>query len=142
MDDAHDLPGGVGHLFHGAHGEINLLDIFRSAEVAGDGVGNEDGLILDLRIPQIRNGLFENADDGERNAGDFEGLSDGGVVAAEAALSKKFTHHGALGVGGLVFFVEEAAVRYEEVADVLVLWADAEDQRIFGDAAAEADAVV
>ncbi len=98
LDDALDLFGGVGHLLHGAHGKVNLLHVFRSGEVTAHRIGNQDGLVLNLRIAEVGHGLSEDANDGEGDAENLKGLADRRVGAAEAFLGEEFGDHGTLDV--------------------------------------------
>ena len=88
-------------------------------------------------------GVFdEDAADGEGDAADGDGLVDGCGVGAVDFLGHGSDDDGDLGVGGGVLVVEEAAGDDPEIADLLVLRADAEQSGFLGDAAADGDAVV
>jgi hypothetical protein len=115
---------------HGAHGKINLVYIFSAGEVAGDGKGNQDGLIFDLRFAKVADALTEDADDGEGDSADLKVLADGRVIAAKALVGELFSDHGALDMGNVIVVVKEAAHGNQQVADVLILRAYAEDERV------------
>ena len=68
-----------------AHGEEDLLDGVGAGEVAGDGVGDEDGLLADLGLPEGVDALLEDADDDEGNALDGDGVVDGVASASRRA---------------------------------------------------------
>ncbi len=142
MHNLPDLLGGVRHLVHAAHRKVDLVHILGSREVARHGKGNQDGLVLDLRFAKIGHALLEDADDGERDAGNLEGRTDGRVFAAEARARKQLGDHGAADVSAVVLVVEEAAVGHQQVADVLVLRAHTQHQRVSKDASAKPDAFV
>src|ERR1039458_712237 len=103
---------------------------------------NQDGLVLDLGVAKVVETLLEDANDGERNACDFECLSNGGIGAAEPFVGKGLSDHGALDVGRVVLVVEKTADGHQQVADVLVLGAYAQHKRILHHASAKVDAVM
>src|ERR1035438_6080314 len=84
LDNADDFRSGVGNFIHAAHREINLVHVFRSGEVAGDGKGYEDGLVGNFRLAEVVHAHLEYTDDGKGDAADFEVLADGGVGAARS----------------------------------------------------------
>ena len=57
-------------------------------------------------------------------------------------MSEHLGDHGAFDVGRVVGLIQKAAFRHQKIADVLVLRANAQHQRILHHAAAKADAVV
>ncbi len=66
LDDVQDLFGCGGDESRVLHGEEDLLSRCRFREVAGDLVGDEDGLVADLRLTEGFDALFEDADHDER----------------------------------------------------------------------------
>ncbi len=142
LDDALDLFCGVGYLVHVAHGKVDLLHVLRSSEIPAHRIGNQDGLVLDLGIAKVVETLLEDADNGERNAADFESRTHSLVVAAEPFAGKQLGDHGALDVGRIILVVEKTAHGHQQVADVLVLRADTQHQRILDHARPKGDALM
>ena len=139
LDDALDLAGGFGHLVHAAHRKINLLHIFGPGKVAGHRIGNQNRLILDLRHAHVVHALPENADHRKGNAADLKALANGRIRAAKPVMRKLLADHGALEVGYIVGIVQKAALGRDQVANVHVLRAYAQHQRILHHAPAIAD---
>ncbi len=55
---------------------------------------------------------------------------DGRIIAAVSLSREGLGHIGAIDVAVFVDLVKEAAVRHQQVADVLVIRSDAQDQRV------------
>jgi len=142
LNDLCDVGGAGFDFLRARHAEEDFFERVAAGEVASYFVGNEERVLADFGLAVGVCVFYEDADDGERYAVDGDGAAYGlGVAAVE------FDGHGAddvgdLGVGDGVLIVEETAGFYLEVANLLVLRADAEEHGVFGDAAADGDAVV
>ena len=81
-DEGGDALGGGLDVLGGVHAEEDLFELVGAGEVAGDLVGNEEGVVADLGLAEGVDAFDEDADDGEGDAADGDGVADGGVVAA------------------------------------------------------------
>ena len=79
-----------------AHGEEDLLQGVGSREVTQHGIGNQHGMVADLRLAVGIESLFEDADDDERNSFDADGSADGRVGAAVELLREGLDDDGDL----------------------------------------------
>ena len=119
LDDLEDcLRGGV-DVAGVLHGEEDLLDVVGAGEVAGDGIGDQDGLVADFGLAEGVDALSEDADDGEGDAADGDGLADGAVGGAVEGFGEGVTRRRPWR-GEVVLIVEEAAGEDFEIADVFV----------------------
>ena len=141
-DDLEDAAGGGDD--HGGvlHGEEDLFDGVGPCEVAGDGVGNQKGLLADLGLAVGVEALLEDSDDGDGDPQNADRLAHGVVGRAEEGLGEGLDDDGDLLVGEGVLVVEEASGEHAEVADDAVLGGDAEDHSVLGDTSPDRDAVV
>ena len=142
FDDGEDAFGAGDDVAGRLHGEEDLFDGVGAGEVAGDGVGDENGLIAELGLTEVGDSQLGDADDGEGNSLDGDGAVDCGIRTSEDRFGKRSDKNGDLGVGDGVLLVEETAGDEPEVAHVFVLRGDAEDQGVLGDSVADADVVV
>ena len=141
-DEGGDALGGGLDVVGGVGAEEDFLELVAAGEVAGDLVGDEEGVVADLGLAEGVDAFDEDSDDGEGDAADGDGVADGVVVAAVELDGEGADDVGDVGVGEGVLVVEEAAGFDFEAADVLVLGADAEEHGIFALAVADGDAVV
>jgi hypothetical protein len=130
MDGSDDLPGGIFNIARVADGEVHFLHIVGSGEIAGDKVGDEDGLVGDFGFAEGLYFFLECANDGEGDAADLERTAEGGVGAAEHSSGKGHGDVGYFAVGSFVFLVEEASGERDEIAHAAILRLDAEDQHL------------
>src|SRR5271166_6678893 len=108
LRDCLDFFGRLFHVVLIAYGEEDVLHIVGSGEIAGDGVRNKDGLIVNFRRAEGIYALLKGSDDGKGKAGELKGLIDGRVGSAKHLAGEGLSDYGDLGVGGLVLFVEES----------------------------------
>ncbi len=107
-----------------------MLYVFGSGEEARHRIGNQDGLVGDLRLAHVVDALFEDADDGERNAIDLKRLTNRGTELPKRSLANGSVTTAQLVCVSVVDLVEKPAVGHEQVADVAVVRAHAEHQRV------------
>src|SRR5580698_2328318 len=94
LDDLLNLSRGVGHFVHALHRKVDLVYAVGSGKVARYRVGNQHSLVLDLRLPEVRDALFEDTDDRERNAENLKGLANCQIVASILFLGKLLRDYG------------------------------------------------
>ena len=124
------------------HGKEDLLQVIRTLEVPRHGVWNEHGLVVDLAHAEGLNALFEDTDDGERDAVDRDGLINGCPGAAIQLLRKGLDDHNDVRVGRLVFFIKEAPGQDLEVPYLFVLRTHPQQHRFLHVAVVHRDAIV
>ena len=108
-------------------------------EVAGDLVGDEDGLVGDFGLAVGVEALLADADDSERNAVDADAVANGSFRIFVKRVGQRLDKYGYLGVEKSILIVEEAAGDEAHVTDDLVLGRDAKKHNGLGEAGANGD---
>ena len=141
LQHALDLCGRGRH--HGGvfHGEIEELDAGGLQEIAAHRVGDEHGVIDDLRLAESFDALLEGADDGEGQSGELDDFADSGLRRTVDVDGHLLGDHADFVVGLGIFLIEESSRRDHQVAHLQVFGIDAEDGDVFFFAVADGDAV-